>query len=201
MYEAPALSHVAVQARHRGARRTARGCVAPASASFGLVVVVPDGFDIVAVRVVNEGGVVARPVVAVSRPAVVLAPGRERRRMERAHLVGAPGFECDVHGHHGALAADPEIRVLAVIEASGLTVFHVASITEGLERLLIEGPGTLVVAHGNRGMCDHAPIIRHRVVGWLADGSREGGCVLQPNGVAFWCQFVNLPGLDLASST
>src|SRR5690606_29793590 len=99
-----AAGYWSTSARGRPAPRRAR----PRAVSARFAVVVPDRFDVVAVGVVDERGVVARPVVAIAGAAVVSAAGVERRAVKRLDLLAALRFERDVQRHDGVLARDPE---------------------------------------------------------------------------------------------
>src|SRR6185312_7482791 len=116
------------------------------------------------VRIVNECGVVSGPVVAIARAAVVLRPRGERGGVERLHLHAAGGFEGEVRRLHGILAGDPEVGVLAVVEAPGFAELHVVAIAERLERPAVEGLGSAVVADGQGGVRNHGMASRGRAV-------------------------------------
>src|SRR5438270_12068000 len=79
--------------------------------------IVPNRFDIVAVRVQYERRVVAGRIVPIARSAVVLAPGRQRSLEKGLHLCAPVGAKCEVSGDDPLLLGDPKIRILAVIEA------------------------------------------------------------------------------------
>src|ERR1700736_4850117 len=101
--------------------------------SLSLAVVVPHGLDVVAVRIVDEGGIVARPVIPVPGAAVVFSACGKTSLVECLDLRTALRFECHVQGRYCFLCAYPEISVLAIVESSSLAVFHVVPITERLE--------------------------------------------------------------------
>src|SRR6185312_11564733 len=124
-----------------------------------LAVVVPDRLDVVSVRVVHEGRVVPWPVVAITRSPVVPAAGRERRCMERLHLLATACLECEVQGRERFLVADPEVGVLAIVEAGALAVLHVVGIAQRLEGRGIETLGAGIVADGQSGVRDHRDLL------------------------------------------
>src|SRR6185437_9042111 len=116
--------------------------------------------DVVSIRIVDECGVVTRPVIAVSRTPVVLPAGGQRGRMEGFDLSFASRLERQVHRHHRHFAGNPEIRVLAVVEARRLIELHVVAVAEGREHLAIEGLGPAVVADGKSSVRDHESHLR-----------------------------------------
>src|SRR5262249_50900139 len=85
------------------------------------------------------------PVVAVPRTTIVLASGCQASLVESMDLLTTADFEREVRGHHRVLLADPEISVLAVVEAGGLAVLHVAVIADRRKCLAVEGFGLSVV--------------------------------------------------------
>src|SRR5262245_66159677 len=95
------------------------------ASGWGFAVVVPDGFDIVPIRVIHEGGVVARPVVPIAGLAIVLRARGERGLVEGFDLTAVLRFERDVRRHDRLVLRDPEVGVLAVVEAGGFSVLHV----------------------------------------------------------------------------
>ena len=69
----------------------------PAGTVGSRLIVVEHGLDVVAIGIMDERGIVARPVVrARTGLAVVGAAGRETRLMERLDGVGGFGAERDV---------------------------------------------------------------------------------------------------------
>lgn len=69
----------------------------PAGTVGSRLIVVEHGLDVVAIGIMDERGIVARPVVrARTGLAVVGAAGRETRLMERLDGVGGLGAERDV---------------------------------------------------------------------------------------------------------
>src|SRR5688572_27981563 len=130
-----------------------------------LAVVVPDGLDVVAVKVVYERGVVAWPVLGpVARAAVVLRTRSQRCLVERRDLLSIPCLERHMRRHDGVLLRDPEIRVLAVVETGRLAVLHVVAVPERRERLDVELLRFSVIADRKRRMGDHdAHSFEHRL--------------------------------------
>src|SRR5580704_1583137 len=108
--------------------------------------VVPDGLDVVAVGIEYEGCVVSGRVVAISRAAVVLAAGRQACAIKCLDLLLAGGLEGHVHRDYRAGLADPQVGVLAVVEACGFVELHVVVIPERRQRCDVERLGLLVVA-------------------------------------------------------
>lgn len=69
----------------------------PAGTVGSRLIVVEHGLDVVAIGIMDERGIVARPLVrARTGLAVVGAAGRETRLMERLDGVGGLGAERDV---------------------------------------------------------------------------------------------------------
>lgn len=80
----------------RGASAPLTGMI-PAGTVGSRLIVVEHGLDVVAIGIMDERGIVARPVVrARTGLAVVGAAGRETRLMERLDGVGGLGAERDV---------------------------------------------------------------------------------------------------------
>jgi hypothetical protein len=66
--------------------------------SLYFAVVVPDRLDVVAIGIECESGVVAWPVVAITRPTVVFRSGREGGLVEGVDLLATAGFENQMQG-------------------------------------------------------------------------------------------------------
>src|SRR3569833_2457572 len=110
----------------------------PSRAQLAFAGVVPDGLDGVAVEVVHERGVVTWRVIAITRLAVVLRAGSERRFVEGFDLATILRYEREVGGNDGVFLGNPEVGVLAVVEARGLAVLHVVLVAQRLEHAGVE---------------------------------------------------------------
>src|ERR1700712_1238043 len=122
---------------------------------FLLARVVPDRFDVVPIGIKNECGVVPRGVISIAWFSVIGAASGERGLVKGLNLLLTLGDECQVGGYNGVFLANPQIRILAVIETSRFAVFHVVLVAESGQNLLIEGFGFCVVPDLQRGVSDH----------------------------------------------
>ena len=67
-------------------------------------------FDVVAVGIEGEGGVVAGMIGALAGPAIVASAMGERRRMKGVHTLPVPGLEGEVDAGDRAVGpVDPEL--------------------------------------------------------------------------------------------
>lgn len=85
-----------------------------------------------------EHGIVARPVVTIARTAVVGGTCGQRSLIEGLDLLPASCLECEM-SRHDVRAHNPEVGILAVVEAGRLAVLQVVLLSEGRQGLHVKG--------------------------------------------------------------
>src|SRR6202158_4538995 len=121
--------------------------------------------DTIAVRIDDEGCVVAHAIVrAQTRRAVGAASGIRRARMERIDLAGRLCAKTDMDAairrdrHHGGTQVDPELRI-AFAETDRRRPRDKPRKPERRQRQFVKPPGALQVTDAEGNMIDHG---RHR---------------------------------------
>src|SRR6185437_1228484 len=117
--------------------------------------VVPNGFDVMAVRIDDEGREVSRGIVAISGSAVVFGARGDGGSMKRFDLFPIRRLEGQVGRHHRLFGSDPEVGIRTVVKARRFTVLHILAIAEGRKHLRVEGLRPSVIAHLQGGVCNH----------------------------------------------
>ena len=122
-----------------------------------------DGLDVVALRVEDERAVVVRVVLrADAGAAVVVAAGRERRRMECVHRRAVRRGEGDVQRRRRGPVGDPEVRLAVLAEADAPLAVHDHRVAERGERGDVEGAGGGEVRDPDVQVVDHAATLPPR---------------------------------------
>src|SRR5690606_34817360 len=137
----------------------------PRSRLLRPVIVIEYRFDVVTIRVVNERGVVAGPVLGpVARCAVVAGAGVERGPVECVDFLPALRLEGQVQRLDDGPLRDPEVRVLPVVEAGRLAEIHVLAVAQRRQRPGVERLCPLAVRDDKHRMRDHDVTPRARNV-------------------------------------
>ena len=107
------------------------------------------------VGIVDERGVVARPVVTVAWPTIVRRACCQCGIVENLDFLLAFRLERNMGRYDGILMHNSEVGVLAIIEASRLAFLHVIRIAERSESKNIESLRVFIVAHVECCVRDH----------------------------------------------
>jgi hypothetical protein len=116
-----------------------------------------DRFDVVAVRIENEGSIVARMVLgAKPRTAVVAPTSRHGRLMEGINAEAVIGSKRDVEGLTWLALADPEVRLAPPPEPRCRDAgFHDQLVAQRGESFRVEALAPLEIRYGNTYVIEH----------------------------------------------
>src|SRR5215204_365170 len=116
-----------------------------------------DRFNVVAVRIENEGSIVARMVLGSKPGTAVVAPTRRHGRLMEGINGGALiGSKRDVEGLAWLALADPEVRLAPPPEPRCRDAgFHDQLVTQRGEGCRVEALAPLEIRHGNTYVIQH----------------------------------------------
>ena len=116
-----------------------------------------DRFDVVAVRIEDEGSIVARMVLGSKPGSAVVAPTRrDGRLMEGINGEAVIGSKCDVEGLARLALADPEIRLAPPSESRRRDAgFHDQLVTQRGEGFSVEALAPNEIRYGNTYVIEH----------------------------------------------
>jgi hypothetical protein len=126
-----------------------------------------DRFDVVAVRIEDEGPIVARMVLGAKPGTAVVAPTRRHGRLTEGINSGALiGSKRDMQGLTWLALADPEVRLAPSSEPRCRDAgFHDQLVAQRGEGLLVEALALLEIRDGNTYViehCSHLPRLQDR---------------------------------------
>src|SRR5215207_3961047 len=126
-----------------------------------------DRFDVVAVRIEDEGPIVARMVLRTKPRSAVVAPTRRHGRlMESINGEAVIGSKRDVEGLTWLALADPEVRLAPPPEPCRIdTGFHEQLVAQRGKGFSVEALAPLEIRDGNTYViqhCSHLPRLQDR---------------------------------------
>ncbi len=114
-----------------------------------------DRFDVVAVRIEREGGIVAWMIGALPRPAVVAAPMGKSRRMKGVNALPVPRLKGQMDAGYGAVGLiHPKF-----IARKMLFAFRRKGPADSLQNGAIETSACLKIRYPQMDMIDQAALV------------------------------------------
>jgi hypothetical protein len=116
-----------------------------------------DRFDVLAVRIEDEGPIVACMVRGTKPGTAIVAPTRrDGRLMESLDCAAVIGSKRDVEGLTWLALADPEVRLARPSEPRRSDAgFHDQLVAQRQERFRVEALAPLEIRHGNTYVIKH----------------------------------------------